>query len=150
MIIENPDYDDDKLTENTRAAYPLEYIENIEASGVGGNPNTIIFLTADAFGVMPPISKLSKEAAMYHFMSGYTSKLAGTERGITEPKATFSACFGEPFMLMNPAVYAKLLGEKIDKYNTEVYLVNTGWLGGGYGKGERINYPIQEQWLKQL
>lgn len=133
-----PNYDDDSLTENTRAAYPLDYIDNIEKSGVGGNPNTVIFLTADAFGVLPPISKLSKEAAMYHFMSGYTSKLAGTERGITEPKATFSACFGEPFMLMNPAVYAKLLGEKIEKHNVNVYLVNTGWSGGGYGKGDRI------------
>ncbi|MFL0268410.1 phosphoenolpyruvate carboxykinase (ATP) [Candidatus Clostridium radicumherbarum] len=133
-----PDYDSDRLTENTRAAYPINYIENIEPSGLGGHPNTIIFLTADAFGVLPPISKLSKEAAMYHFISGYTSKLAGTERGITEPKATFSACFGEPFMLMNPSVYAKLLGEKIEKYNAEVYLINTGWSGGGYGKGERI------------
>jgi phosphoenolpyruvate carboxykinase (ATP) len=133
-----PNYDDGNLTENTRAAYPLNYIDNIEESGIGGNPKTIIFLTADAFGVLPPISKLSKEAAMYHFMSGYTSKLAGTERGITEPMATFSACFGEPFMLMHPAVYAKLLGEKIQKYNAEVYLINTGWCGGGYGTGERI------------
>ena len=143
-----PNYDSNMYTENTRAAYPLEYIENIEKSGVGGNPNTIIFLTADAFGVMPPISKLSKEAAMYHFMSGYTSKVAGTERGITEPKATFSACFGEPFMLMNPAVYAELLGEKIDKYNTEVYLVNTGWLSGGYGKGDRIKLSYTRAMVK--
>lgn len=133
-----PNYDDDSLTENTRAAYPIDYIDNIEESGIGGNPQTIIFLTADAFGVLPPVSKLSKEAAMYHFMSGYTSKLAGTERGITEPKATFSSCFGEPFMLMHPAVYAKLLGEKIEKHNAEVYLINTGWCGGGYGTGERI------------
>lgn len=143
-----PDYDSNKYTENTRAAYPLEYIENIENSGIGGSPNTIIFLTADAFGVMPPISKLSKEAAMYHFMSGYTSKVAGTERGITEPKATFSACFGEPFMLMDPAVYAELLGEKIDKYNTEVYLVNTGWLYGGYGKGDRIKLSYTRAMVK--
>jgi len=134
-----PDYDNCTLTENTRAAYPLDYIENIEISGVGVNPSKIIFLTADAFGLMPPISKLTKEAAMYHFMSGYTSKVAGTERGITEPKATFSACFGKPFMLLNPAVYAKLLGEKIDECNTEVYLINTGWIGGAYGKGRRIN-----------
>lgn len=134
-----PMFDDDSLTENTRGAYPLEYIENVEESGVGGNPETIIFLTADAFGVIPPISKLSKEAAMYHFMSGYTSKLAGTERGITKPKATFSACFGEPFMLMKPEVYAKLLGEKISSNNTEVYLVNTGWSGGEYGVGKRMN-----------
>ena len=133
-----PNYDDESLTENTRGAYPLNYIDNIEVTGIGSQPNTIIFLTADAFGVLPPISKLSKEAAMYHFMSGYTSKLAGTERGITEPKATFSSCFGEPFMLMNPTVYAKLLGERIENNNVDVYLVNTGWSGGGYGVGKRI------------
>lgn len=136
-----PDYNDDRYTENTRAAYPIEYIGNVEKSGAGGNPKAVIFLTADAYGVMPPISKLSKEGAMYHFMSGYTSKVSGTERGITEPEATFSACFGEPFMLMNPIVYAKLLGERIDKYNTEVYLVNTGWIGGIYGVGKRIDLP---------
>ena len=143
-----PDYDDENLTENTRAAYPLEYISNIEESGVGGHPSTVIFLTADAFGVMPPISKLTKEAAMYHFMSGYTSKLAGTERGITEPKTAFSACFGEPFMIMNPTVYAKLLGEKIEKYNAEVYLVNTGWSGGGYGKGQRVKLSYTRAMVK--
>jgi phosphoenolpyruvate carboxykinase (ATP) len=144
----NPDYDSDCLTENTRAAYPLEYIDNIQPNGLGGNPNTIIFLTADAFGVLPPVSKLTKEAAMYHFMSGYTSKLAGTERGITEPRATFSACFGEPFMLMHPAVYAKLLGEKIEKHKAEVYLINTGWSGGGYGKGERIRLSYTRAMVK--
>lgn len=143
-----PMFDDDSLTENTRGAYPLEYIENVQESGVGGNPNTIIFLTADAFGVIPPISKLSKEAAMYHFMSGYTSKLAGTERGITKPKATFSACFGEPFMLMKPEVYAKLLGEKISSNNTEVYLVNTGWSGGEYGVGKRMNLSYTRAMVK--
>lgn len=143
-----PDYDNDSLTENTRAAYPIDYIENIEISGLGGHPKTIIFLTADAFGVLPPISKLTKEAAMYHFMSGYTSKLAGTERGITEPKATFSACFGEPFMLMNPAVYAKLLGDKIEKYDSEVYLINTGWSAGGYGKGDRIKLSYTREMVK--
>lgn len=136
-----PDYNDGSKTENTRGAYPLCHISNIEKSGKSGHPNTIIFLTADAFGVLPPISKLTKESAMYHFMSGYTSKLAGTERGITEPKATFSTCFGEPFMLMSPYVYAKLLGEKINKHNTEVYLVNTGWIAGGYGKGYRMHLP---------
>jgi phosphoenolpyruvate carboxykinase (ATP) len=146
--MKNPNYDDESLTENTRAGYPLEYIDNIEPSGVGGHPNTVIFLTADAFGVIPPISKLSKEAAMYHFMSGYTSKLAGTERGITEPKATFSACFGEPFMIMNPAVYAKLLGEKIEKYNVDVYLVNTGWSAGGYGKGARMKLSYTRAMVK--
>ncbi|MDS0526488.1 phosphoenolpyruvate carboxykinase (ATP) [Clostridium sp. SHJSY1] len=134
-----PDYNDSSLTENTRTAYPIEHIENIEVSGSGENPSKIIFLTADAFGIMPPVSKLSKEAAMYHFMSGYTSKVAGTERGITEPETTFSACFGEPFMLLNPVVYTEMLGEKINKYNTEVYLVNTGWIGGAYGNGSRIN-----------
>ncbi|WP_032121417.1 phosphoenolpyruvate carboxykinase (ATP) [Clostridium amazonitimonense] len=137
----SPDYDDRSLTENTRAAYPLYHIDNIQKGGKGGNPDTVIFLTADAFGVLPPVSKLSKEAAMYHFMSGYTSKLAGTERGIKEPQATFSACFGEPFMLMNPAVYAKLLGEKIDKHKVDVYLINTGWCGGSYGVGCRMKLP---------
>ncbi|ERI95662.1 phosphoenolpyruvate carboxykinase [Clostridiales bacterium oral taxon 876 str. F0540] len=144
----SPNYDDDSLTENTRAAYPLYYIDNIEESGKGGHPSTIIFLTADAFGVLPPVSKLTKEAAMYHFMSGYTSKLAGTERGITEPKATFSACFGEPFMLMNPAVYAELLGKKIEECGSEVYLINTGWSGGGYGVGERIKLSYTRAMVK--
>lgn len=143
-----PNYDDGSLTENTRAAYPVEYIENVEISGTGSIPKTVIFLTADAFGVMPPISKLTKEAAMYHFMSGYTSKVAGTERGIVEPQATFSACFGEPFMLMNPAVYAKLLGEKIEKYNTDVYMINTGWLSGGYGQGDRIKLSYTRSMVK--
>ena len=145
---EIPNYDDDSLTENTRGAYPLEYIENAELSGIGGHPSTIIFLTADAFGVIPPISKLSKEAAMYHFISGYTSKIAGTERGITKPKATFSSCFGEPFMIMNPSVYAKLLGERIDKYKTEVFLVNTGWIGGEYGVGSRMKLAYTRAMVK--
>ncbi|WP_238918563.1 phosphoenolpyruvate carboxykinase (ATP) [Clostridium sp. YIM B02555] len=145
-----PDYNDGTLTENTRVAYPLHHIENIEVSGVGNTPDKIIFLTADAFGVMPPISKLTKEAAMYHFMSGYTSKVAGTERGITEPKATFSACFGEPFMLLNPAVYAKLLGEKVDKNNAEVYLINTGWVGGAYGKGNRVNLSYTREMVNAV
>jgi phosphoenolpyruvate carboxykinase (ATP) len=143
-----PDYSDESLTENTRAAYPIDFIDNIQESGVGNNSSTIIFLTADAFGVLPPVSKLTKEAAMYHFMSGYTSKLAGTERGITEPKAAFSACFGEPFMLMHPAIYAKLLGEKIEKHNSEVYLINTGWSGGAYGKGERIKLSYTRAMVK--
>ncbi len=143
-----PMFDDESLTENTRGAYPIDYISNVELSGVGANPNTVVFLTADAFGVIPPISKLSKEAAMYHFMSGYTSKLAGTERGITKPKATFSACFGEPFMLMKPEVYAKLLGQKISTNNTEVYLVNTGWSGGEYGVGKRMNLTYTRAMVK--
>lgn len=144
----HPDYDDESLTENTRAAYPLDYIPNTETSGVGGNPNTVIFLTADAFGVLPPISRLTPEAAMYHFMSGYTSKLAGTERGITSPKATFSTCFGAPFMIMHPSVYAELLGEKIKEHNVEVYLVNTGWTGGEYGKGERMKLSYTRAMVK--
>lgn len=145
-----PDYDDDSLTENTRAAYPIEYIENAELSGRGNIPKNIIFLTADAFGVMPPVSKLTKEQAMYHFMSGYTSKIAGTERGITEPTATFSTCFGEPFMPMNPKVYAELLGEKIDKYGAYVYLVNTGWVAGGYNKGGRIPLEYTRSIIKAI
>jgi len=152
VIDENrtPDYNDSTFTENARAAYPIDYIDNIKISGVSSNPSKIIFLTADAFGVMPPICKLTKESAMYHFMSGYTSKVAGTERGITEPKATFSACFGEPFMLLNPVVYAKLLGEKIDKYKAEVYLINTGWIGGAYGKGERVNLSYTRAMVKAV
>lgn len=135
----HPNYEDGSLTENTRAGYPIEYIDNVVLEGKAGHPKTIIFLTADAFGVLPPISKLTKKQAMYHFMSGYTSKLAGTERGIKEPKATFSACFGEPFMPLSPTVYAKMLGEKIDEFNANVYLINTGWHRGPYGVGSRIN-----------
>lgn len=133
-----PDYDNTSLTENTRAAYPLENIDNIVSPSVAGHPNAIIFLTADASGTLPPISKLTKEQAMYHFLSGYTSKLAGTERGVTEPQATFSACFGAPFLPLAPSTYAKMLGEKIDQFNTNVFLVNTGWTGGSYGVGKRM------------
>ncbi|HSL93417.1 MAG TPA: phosphoenolpyruvate carboxykinase (ATP) [Bacillota bacterium] len=134
-----PDFDDESLTENTRGCYPIEFIPNASATGVAETPRTIVFLTADAFGVMPPVAKLSKEQAMYHFMSGYTSKLAGTERGITEPQATFSSCFGAPFLPMHPSVYAKLLGEKIESNSVRVYMVNTGWTGGGFGTGRRIS-----------
>lgn len=137
-----PDYFDGSLTENTRGTYPIEYIENCDLSGKGGIPQTVVFLTADAFGVIPPISKLTKEQAMYHFMSGYTSKLAGTERGITEPQTTFSALFGEPFMLRPIETYARLLGEKIDANDTEVFLINTGWTGGKYGVGKRMSLPL--------
>jgi len=133
-----PDYDDVSLTENTRAAYPIENIDNIVTPSVAGHPNAIIFLTADASGTLPPISKLTKEQAMYHFLSGYTSKLAGTERGITEPEATFSACFGAPFLPLSPSTYAEMLGQKIDQFNANVFLVNTGWTGGPYGVGERM------------
>ncbi|MEI3605443.1 phosphoenolpyruvate carboxykinase (ATP) [Pseudogracilibacillus sp. SE30717A] len=133
-----PDYEDTSLTENTRAAYPLENIDNIVQPSIAGHPNTIIFLTADASGTLPPISKLTKEQAMYHFLSGYTSKLAGTERGVTEPEATFSACFGSPFLPLSPNKYAEMLGQKIDQYNANVFLVNTGWTGGPYGIGSRM------------
>lgn len=133
-----PNYDDGSLTENTRAAYPVDYIPNALIPGMASHPTTIIFLTADAFGVLPPIAKLTKEQAMYHFLSGYTSKLAGTERGVTSPEATFSACFGEPFLPLSPLTYAKLLGEKLEKHNTKVFLINTGWSGGPYGVGKRI------------
>lgn len=133
-----PDYDDGSLTENTRAAYPIHFIDNIVTSSVAGHPKTIIFLTADAFGVLPPISKLTKEQAMYHFLSGFTSKLAGTERGVTEPEPVFSTCFGSPFLPLPATRYAEMLGEKIDAHGSQVFLVNTGWTGGEYGVGNRM------------
>jgi phosphoenolpyruvate carboxykinase (ATP) len=142
-VILNPetrvaDYDDGSLTENTRAAYPIQAIDNIVDPSIAGHPNAIVFLTADAFGVLPPIAKLTKEQAMYHFLSGYTSKLAGTERGVTSPEATFSTCFGSPFLPLPATRYAEMLGEKIDEHNAQVYLVNTGWTGGEYGVGSRM------------
>lgn len=133
-----PDYDDRTLTENTRVAYPLEFIPNCVQAGAGGHPSTVIFLTADAFGVLPPIADLTHNQAIYYFLSGYTSKLAGTERGITEPQAAFSACFGQPFLPLSPVVYAHLLLERLTQHNPKVYLVNTGWSGGPYGVGSRI------------
>lgn len=132
------DLDDASLTENTRAAYPIEQIPNADLTGYSGHPSNIIFLTADAFGVLPPISKLTPAQAMYHFIAGYTAKVAGTERGVTEPQATFSACFGAPFMMLHPNTYAKLLGRKIEKHNVDVWLINTGWSGGPYGVGSRM------------
>ncbi|MFQ5940699.1 MAG: phosphoenolpyruvate carboxykinase (ATP) [Nitrososphaerales archaeon] len=134
-----PDFSDDSLTENTRAAYPLSHIRGSVIPSTGPHPTVILFLTADAFGVMPPIARLTKEGAMYHFMSGYTSKLAGTERGVTKPKETFSKCFAAPFMPRTASVYATMLGEKMEKHGTRVYLINTGWAGGPYGVGERID-----------
>lgn len=133
------DLNDDSLTENTRAAYPISHIPNATRSGMGNQPENIIMLTADAFGVLPPISKLTPEQAMYHFLSGYTAKVAGTERGVTEPQATFSTCFGAPFMALSPTVYANLLGEKIASNKVNVWLVNTGWTGGPYGVGKRMS-----------
>ncbi len=132
------DLDDDRLTENTRGAYPLSFIEGSVPSGQAGHPTNIVMLTADAFGVMPPIARLTPAGAMYHFLSGYTAKVAGTEKGVTEPKATFSTCFGAPFMVLHPGVYAKFLGEKIARHDVKVWLVNTGWTGGPYGVGTRM------------
>ncbi len=132
------DLDSDAVTENTRGAYPLTFIDNAVPSGQAGHPTNIVMLTADAFGVLPPIARLSPEAAMYHFLSGYTAKVAGTERGVTEPKATFSTCFGAPFMVWDPNVYATLLGDRIAKHQARVWLVNTGWTGGPYGVGTRL------------
>ena len=133
------DLDDATLTENTRAAYPIPHIPGAIRTGRAAHPKTIIMLTCDAFGVMPPVAKLSKEEAVYHFLSGYTAKVAGTERGIIEPEATFSACFGAPFMALRPTVYARLLGEKIERHNVSCWLVNTGWIGGAYGVGNRVS-----------
>ncbi|MDR1285009.1 MAG: phosphoenolpyruvate carboxykinase (ATP) [Campylobacteraceae bacterium] len=133
------DFKDASKTENTRVSYPIEHIKNHEPTLMAGHPKNIIFLTADAFGILPPVSKLNKEQAMYYFLSGYTAKVAGTERGITEPVATFSACFGEAFLPLHPTDYAKLLGEKIDKHQVNVFLINTGWSGGVYGVGKRMS-----------
>jgi phosphoenolpyruvate carboxykinase (ATP) len=130
--------DDDRYTENTRAAYPISFIDNAVPSGQGGHPRNVVMLTADAFGVLPPISRLTPEAAMYHFLSGYTAKVAGTEKGVTEPKATFSTCFGAPFLPLDPSRYAKMLGEKIARHDARVWLLNTGWTGGPYGVGSRM------------
>ena len=133
------DLDDSSLTENTRAAYPISHIPNATRSGRGNHPKNIVFLTADAFGVLPPIAKLTPDQAMYHFISGYTAKVAGTERGVTEPQATFSACFGAPFMAQHPSVYARLLGRKIQQHQVACWLVNTGWTGGPHGVGHRMS-----------
>jgi len=146
-VLENVVYDDvtrrlnldsDAKTENTRAAYPIEFIPNVVPGSKAGHPDTIIMLTADAFGVLPPIARLTREQAMYHFLSGYTAKVAGTERGVTEPQATFSTCFGAPFMVHHPTTYSKLLGRKIDEHDVVCWLVNTGWTGGAYGTGTRM------------
>jgi len=146
-VLENVVYDDvtrklnldsEAKTENTRAAYPIEFIPNVVPGSKAGHPHTIVMLTADAFGVLPPISRLTREQAMYHFLSGYTAKVAGTERGVTEPQATFSTCFGAPFMVHHPTVYSRLLGKKIDELEVVCWLVNTGWTGGPYGVGSRM------------
>lgn len=144
-----PDFTDDKFTQNTRCSYPIHYIPNASETGQGNHPGNVIFLTCDAFGVLPPISHLSPEQTMYHFISGYTAKVAGTERGVTEPQATFSACFGAPFMPLHPTVYAELLADKIRKHNSSVWLINTGWTGGPYGVGHRIELKYTRQMLSE-
>ncbi|MEP4667486.1 MAG: phosphoenolpyruvate carboxykinase (ATP), partial [Cyclobacteriaceae bacterium] len=133
------DYTSSKYTENTRASYPLEFVKNVKIPARGGHPKNIIFLTCDAYGILPPVSKLTPQQAMYHFISGYTAKMAGTEMGVKEPEATFSACFGAAFLVWHPVKYAELLAQKIEDFDTNVWLVNTGWIKGSYGKGERIS-----------
>ena len=137
-----PDFDDGRLTENTRSAYPLEFISNASKTGTAGHPKNVVMLTADAFGILPPIARLSPSQAMYHFLSGYTAKVAGTEKGLgSEPQATFSTCFGAPFMPRHPSVYGNLLRELIAKHKVDCWLVNTGWTGGKFGTGRRM--PIK-------
>jgi phosphoenolpyruvate carboxykinase (ATP) len=145
-----PDYDDDSKTENTRAAYPVEFIDNAVIPGFGGHPKNVVFLTADAFGVLPPVSKLTPEQAMFHFMSGYTAKVAGTEAGVTEPQATFSTCFGAPFMPLPPKVYAEMLGRRLREHTAQCWLVNTGWQGGPYGVGKRMSLPYTRAMVNAL
>ena len=142
------DLADESLTENTRAAYPLTSLSNTEPSGRGGHPKHIVMLTCDAFGVLPPIARMTVPQAMYHFLSGYTAKVAGTEKGVTDPQATFSHCFGAPFMVHHPMVYAKLLGERIAKHEVDCWLVNTGWSGGPYGVGKRMKLPYTRAMIK--
>ena len=141
-------FEDQSITENTRASYPLHYIRNHVPNGRGGHPRNIIFLTADAFGVLPPISRLTPEQAMYYFLSGYTAKVAGTERGVTEPQATFSACFGAVFLVWHPTKYAQLLGALLRKHKSRVWLVNTGWTGGAYGTGKRMKLPYTRAMIR--
>jgi phosphoenolpyruvate carboxykinase (ATP) len=144
------DYDDKSLSENGRSSYPLDFIDGIKDCSTGKVPKNIFFLTADAFGVLPPVSKLSKDQAMYYFVLGYTAKLAGTEIGVVEPQTTFSPCFGAPFMLRHPSVYADLLGEYIDKHNIQVWLINTGWTGGEYGVGHRFPIKVTRQIIRTI
>jgi phosphoenolpyruvate carboxykinase (ATP) len=144
------DFNDKTLSENGRSSYPLDFIKNIKPSATGGIPKNIFFLSADAFGCLPPVAKLNKKQAMYYFVLGYTAKLAGTEIGVVEPSATFSPCFGAPFMIRHPSVYAKLLGHYIEKYNIQVWLINTGWSGGPYGVGERFPIKITRQIIRSI
>lgn len=146
----NPNFEDDSLTQNTRCSYPIHYIPNASETGLGNHPSNIIFLTCDAFGVFPPLARLTPEQAVYHFISGYTAKIPGTERGVTEPLATFSACFGAPFMPLHPIVYAEMLSQKIREHDTSVWLLNTGWTGGPYGTGHRIELKHSRQMLNEV
>jgi phosphoenolpyruvate carboxykinase (ATP) len=144
------DLDSDSFTENTRASYPLTSIPNASETGRAGHPQIVIMLTCDAFGVLPPVARMSSAQAMYHFLSGYTAKVAGTERGVTEPRATFSTCFGAPFLPLHPGVYADLLGKKIAKHKVQAWLINTGWSGGPYGVGERMNLPFTRAMVRAV
>ncbi|HSJ30214.1 MAG TPA: phosphoenolpyruvate carboxykinase [Longimicrobiales bacterium] len=144
------DFDDDSVTENTRSSYPISFIPTAVMEGMAGHPNHVVFLTADAFGVMPPISKLTPEQAMYHFLSGYTAKLAGTERGVSEPKAAFSTCFGAPFLPLPPSVYADMLGAKLAQHGAQVWLVNTGWTGGAFGTGTRMKLSYTRSMVRAV
>ncbi len=145
-----PNFDDTSITQNTRVSYPLHHISNLYKENVAPMPTNIFFLTCDAFGILPPLSKLSKEQAMYYFISGYTAKVAGTEEGVKEPQATFSACFGAPFLPLHPNEYAQLLGEKIDQHNVNIWLVNTGWTSGSYGEGHRISLKHTRQLISSV
>jgi phosphoenolpyruvate carboxykinase (ATP) len=145
-----PDFDDDRHTENTRAAYPVDFIDNCELSGMGGHPAHVVFLTCDAFGVLPPLSRLTPEQALYHFLSGYTAKVAGTEAGVTEPQATFSTCFAAPFLPLHPTRYAEMLGERLRKHGSPVWLVNTGWTGGPAGQASRIKLAYTRSMVRAL
>jgi len=144
------DFDDNRHAENSRSCYPVDFIPNASPTGLGGTPKNIIMLTCDAFGVLPPVSKLTAEQAMYHFLSGYTARVAGTERGVTEPQATFSTCFGAPFMPRPPGVYAKLLGEKIAYHKVQCWLVNTGWTGGAHGQGQRMPIHVTRALVRAI
>ncbi len=144
------DLDSDAITENTRAAYPITHLPGIVAEGVAGHPSNIVFLTADAFGVLPPVARLTSQQAQYYFLSGYTAKVAGTERGIKEPQATFSACFGEPFLPLPPHVYAEMLGKKLERHRPNVWLLNTGWTGGPHGTGHRIPIPYTRAMVRAI
>jgi phosphoenolpyruvate carboxykinase (ATP) len=147
-VTRRPDFASEAVTENTRAAYPVDFIPRCELSGRGGHPANIFFLTCDAFGVLPPLARLSPPQAMYHFLSGYTAVVAGTEVGVTEPTATFSTCFASPFLPLHPARYAEMLRERLDRHNVPVWLVNTGWTGGPAGVGKRMSLPHTRALLK--